>query len=116
MEAAGKEPLVRVTVNLIPRASRALTLGTDSTGYSKTDFMNRAVQAYAYMEHVVACGGEILVRDPENDELVRLKFMLCVFGAGREQLQLNTGTSRERRLRPAPRVILPDRFGVEVLP
>jgi hypothetical protein len=68
------QPLERVTVNLIGRASRALEIATELTGDSKTDTINRALQIYAYMEQVTARGGSIYVREAADDsELKRLK-------------------------------------------
>ena len=67
--------LERVTVNLIPRASDALSEGTELTGYSKTDFINRAIMAYAYFEDLMSTGGAVLVREPGNDELSMVRFL-----------------------------------------
>jgi hypothetical protein len=62
--------LERVTVNLIPRASRALEQATDLTGDSKTDSINRALQVYAYLEEVWSKGGAVLVEiDGQRTEL-----------------------------------------------
>lgn len=70
MSMSQRSPLVRVTVNLIPRAARALTLATEMTGDSRTDVINRAIQFYAYAEHVISQGGEMLVR--ENGEVSKI--------------------------------------------
>jgi hypothetical protein len=67
--AEERKPLERVTVNLVPRASKALQLAVDITGDSKTDTINRAIQMYAYFEHTVREGGTILVRDQDGGEL-----------------------------------------------
>lgn len=62
--------LERVTVNLIPRASRALEQAGQLTGDSKTDTINRALQVYAYLEDVWSKGGAILVEiDGKQTEL-----------------------------------------------
>jgi hypothetical protein len=58
--------LTRVTVNLIPRADAALTLAVELTGDSKTDTINRAIQIYAYLEHVKNEGADILLRDKDG--------------------------------------------------
>jgi len=68
------QPLERVTVNFIPRAAEALAAGMRLTGYSKTDFINRAVQAYAFLEQQASQGGELLVREPDSTELTRIIF------------------------------------------
>jgi len=71
-QRGGGGGLERVTVNLIPRASRALEQAGQLTGDSKTDTINRAIQVYAYLEEVWANGGSILVRNGEN--VTELKF------------------------------------------
>ena len=67
-------PLERVTVNLTPRSARALELATQLTGDSKTDTINRAIQVYAYLEHIISNGGSVHARESEESELERLKF------------------------------------------
>jgi hypothetical protein len=69
----GHNPLERVTVNLIARASQALQNASDLTGDSKTDTINRAIQVYAYLEEVISRGGAIYVRESEDSELLLLK-------------------------------------------
>jgi hypothetical protein len=61
--------LERVTVNLVPPASKALVKVIDLTGLSKTDTVNRAVQLYAFVEDIIAGGGEVLVREKGRDDL-----------------------------------------------
>lgn len=66
--AEERQPLERVTVNLVPRTAKALQLAVDITGDTKTDTINRAIQMYAFMEETVRQGGTILVRDkPDGD-------------------------------------------------
>ena len=60
---AGGGPLERVTVNLTPRSARALELATQLTGDSKTNTVNRAIQIYAYLEHVISEGGSVYARE-----------------------------------------------------
>ena len=60
--------LERVTVNLIPAASNALREGTELTGHSKTDFINRAVQLYTYVQDIMSSGGTVMIREPGEDE------------------------------------------------
>jgi hypothetical protein len=69
----GNGPLERVTVNLIPRASRALQAVSELTGDTKTDSINRAIQIYAYLEEVAARGGTIHVRESADAEAEKLK-------------------------------------------
>lgn len=66
--------LERVTVNLTPRSARALEFATQLTGDSKTDAINRAIQVYAYLEHVLSEGGSVYARPAGDSELERLKF------------------------------------------
>lgn len=69
-QRGGGGGLERVTVNLIPRASRALEQAGQLTGDSKTDTINRALQVYAYLEEVWSKGGSILVEiDGKRTEL-----------------------------------------------
>jgi hypothetical protein len=56
------QQLERVTVNLVPRAARALEQVTTLTGYTKTDVINRALQLYAYIEQVVHDQGAVFVQ------------------------------------------------------
>jgi hypothetical protein len=55
-----------VTVALIPAARAAVTQTAGRTGLSETDVINRALQAYAYLEEQVAAGSEVLVRHPDG--------------------------------------------------
>jgi hypothetical protein len=66
--------LERVTVNLTPRSARALELATQLTGDSKTDVINRAIQVYAYLEHVSSNGGSVHTQKAEDSEPEVLKF------------------------------------------
>jgi hypothetical protein len=69
----GHNPLERVTVNLVARASQALQSASDLTGDSKTDTINRALQVYAYLEEIISEGGAIYVRESKDSELMQLK-------------------------------------------
>lgn len=87
-EVQTKQELVRLTVNLVPRAHAAMLLASEINGLSKTDTVNRALQLYAYVEHTLSDGGELLVRDPDG-QLSVIKMILHVTGAGCQQLQFN---------------------------
>jgi hypothetical protein len=56
----------RVTVNLTPNAAAARAAAT--TGDSKTDVVNRAVQVYALLTAEVRAGGHVLVRHADGDQ------------------------------------------------
>lgn len=63
--------LRRTTVVLVPKAQEALDETAERLGLSKTDVINRAVQAYAFLEQQMAEGAKILVRRGEKAEEVR---------------------------------------------
>jgi hypothetical protein len=65
--------LERVTVNLTPRASKALEQAVKCTGDTKTDTINRALQVYAYLEETMQSGGSIYLRQNPDGELERLR-------------------------------------------
>lgn len=65
----------RVTVNLIPRASRALQRLTDLTEDNRTDIINRALQLYCYVEETTSNGGEVYIREPKDSEPRLLKML-----------------------------------------
>jgi hypothetical protein len=61
--------LTRVTVNLTRKAVEAMEAVSDSTGYSKTDTINRALQVYAIIQEILDdSGGSLLIKRHENDE------------------------------------------------
>jgi hypothetical protein len=63
----------RITVNVISRASRALSLAAELNGDTKTDTVNRALQVYAYLSQISARGGSVYVRETAESELEPLK-------------------------------------------
>ncbi len=65
----------KVTVNLIPKAWEAANETASLLGLSRTDVINRALQAYAFFEQVVAAGSEVLVRSGDGGELELVKFL-----------------------------------------
>jgi hypothetical protein len=52
----------KVTVNLIPKAWTAAAESAERLGLSRTDVINRALQAYAFLEEQITGGATILVR------------------------------------------------------
>jgi hypothetical protein len=52
----------RYSVTLIPPAVQAIADLTESTGLSKADVINRAVQIYAFLEQQKQDGAELLLR------------------------------------------------------
>ncbi|MEV7548221.1 hypothetical protein AB0N89_01190 [Amycolatopsis sp. NPDC089917] len=73
--AGGAGELTRVTVNLTPRAVRALEKSTEITGHSTTDVINRATQLYSYLEQVNSDGGRIFIRDEGRDDMSELRLI-----------------------------------------
>lgn len=66
--------LHKVTVNLIPKADEALQATAERLQLSRTDVINRALQAYGYLEETIANGGDVLIR-PKGAEVQRLRFL-----------------------------------------
>ena len=64
----------KVTVNLIPKAWEAANLGAGMLGMSRTDVINRAVQAYVFLEQTRAAGSEIFVRAPDGS-ITQVQFL-----------------------------------------
>ena len=69
----GGSSLERVTVNLTPRTSEALEQLAQTTGDTKTDTINKALQVFAYLQELQHGGGAIYVREPGSKEQERLK-------------------------------------------
>ncbi|MEW2310566.1 hypothetical protein AB0918_18285 [Streptomyces sp. NPDC006864] len=56
----------RYSVTLVPPAVQAVAELTESTGLSKADVINRAVQIYAFLETQKRDGADILLRGPDG--------------------------------------------------
>jgi hypothetical protein len=67
--------LIKVTVNLTARSDAALQRLADTMGCTKTDAVNRALQAFDHIQQVEAGGGRIYTRERDADELERLRFL-----------------------------------------
>ncbi|MCP2335367.1 hypothetical protein [Actinomadura rupiterrae] len=65
----------RVTVNLTSKGAAALTDLMRLTGDTKTDVINRALSVYAYLEDVIAEGGKVYVRERDQGDLERVRFL-----------------------------------------
>lgn len=63
-------PFERVTVLLTPTSSAALTRAAQTTGDTRTDTINRAIQAYALMADEVADGSRVLVQRGDQSAAV----------------------------------------------
>ena len=64
----------KVTVNLIPKAWEAANATAALLGLSRTDVINRALQAYAFLEQATAAGSEVLVRS-SSGVIEQVKFL-----------------------------------------
>ncbi|MEV5569134.1 hypothetical protein AB0L06_03735 [Spirillospora sp. NPDC052269] len=65
----------RVTVNLTAKGAAALTELMHLTGDTKTDVINRALGVYAYLENVIQQDGKVYVRENDNADLERVRFL-----------------------------------------
>jgi hypothetical protein len=65
----------RVTVNLTQKTSQALADAVTISGDSKTDSINKGLQAYALLQRIQAAGGAIYLREKDGAELERLRLL-----------------------------------------
>ena len=72
--AAARTPAVvdRITVALIPQAAEDLQRLQDRTSLSKTDLVNRAISLYEFINAQVVAGRDLLIRDADSQQVVRL--------------------------------------------
>ena len=70
-QAANAVEYHRVTINLIPKAWDAANETADRLGLSRTDVINRALQAYAFLEQAMAEGAQIVVTRKTGSEVVK---------------------------------------------
>ncbi|MEU1450073.1 hypothetical protein [Streptomyces mirabilis] len=56
----------RYSVTLVPPAVQAIAELTESTGLSKADVINRAVQIYAFLDAQTRDGADLLLRGPDG--------------------------------------------------
>lgn len=61
-----RQPLERLTVNLVPAAQAALAEALELTRDSKTDTVNRALQIYTWILKNRAEDGSILIADAKG--------------------------------------------------
>lgn len=75
-EPAGTLPVVeRITVALIKEASADLAWLIAETGRSKTDCVNRAIQAYAFLEQERRHGNQVLLVNSDSDTTQIVRFV-----------------------------------------
>ncbi|MFD0001780.1 hypothetical protein ACFVJ4_05060 [Streptomyces sp. NPDC127178] len=58
----------RYSVTLVPPAVEAIAALIDSTGLSKADVINRAVQIYAYLDSQKQGGADLLLRQTDGSQ------------------------------------------------
>lgn len=59
--------LTKITLNLIPQAREDLSWLTEQLRLNNTDAINKAVQLYAYLEHLrIEDGGRLQVAFPDG--------------------------------------------------
>ena len=63
---ADTQTLRKITVNLIPKAWEAAEDTADRLSLTRTDVINRALQAYAFLEEQIAGGATVLIRHPDG--------------------------------------------------
>jgi hypothetical protein len=64
--------LTRVNVNLTRKAVEALESLSDSTGYSKTDTINRAIQVYHIIQGFLDKNGGLVIKPHDSETEVKL--------------------------------------------
>ncbi len=72
---SNRPTLERITVNLVPAASEALAHAAALTRVSRTDTINRSLQAYDFLMDMQAAGVVLLLRYPDSVELERLRLL-----------------------------------------
>lgn len=73
--SSGGSGLTRVTVNLTRPAVQALESISDSTGYSKTDTINRALLVYSIIQDIMEKNAGVLRVRHQNGELERIHIL-----------------------------------------
>jgi hypothetical protein len=64
-----------MTLNLTQRAAAALARAESRSGDSKTDCINRAIQAYDLLDEAMDAGGEVTIRRTPDGPAEVLRFI-----------------------------------------
>ena len=64
--------LERLTINLIPKAAKALSRLVASNEDNKTNIINQALQMYDYLDEARRAGRQLLMRDPKTGETMEI--------------------------------------------
>ncbi len=65
----------RITVALIPKAVEGLAHLVATTGYSKTDIVNRAITLYEFIESQLQAGNDLILRDKNTGETEKIHLL-----------------------------------------
>jgi hypothetical protein len=65
----------RITVGLIKKVLDELEQLQERSGMTSTDAVNRAITLAAFVDRQMAEGKELLLRDPETDEVERVHLL-----------------------------------------
>jgi hypothetical protein len=72
---SGGNPLTKLTVNITPRATAALDEAAEINAETKTNAVNRAIQAYAFLTRMMEEGWELVLKDPNGGREQRVQFL-----------------------------------------
>lgn len=67
MTTSRQNQLTKFTVNLVPKAVASLQEAAQLGGISRSDVVNRALQAYVFLLREQEDGAQILLRDKTGD-------------------------------------------------
>lgn len=71
---SGGNSVTKLTVNITPRATAALGAAATANGETKTNVVNRAIQAYAFLTRMLNEGWDLVLRDDDGREQ-RVQFL-----------------------------------------
>jgi hypothetical protein len=73
-QGSGGNSVTKLTVNITPRATTALDAAATANGETKTNVVNRAIQAYAFLTRMLNEGWDLVLRDNDGREQ-RVQFL-----------------------------------------
>jgi hypothetical protein len=74
LQGSGGNSVTKLTVNITPRATAALDAAATANGETKTNVVNRAIQAYAFLTRMLNEGWDLVLRDNDGREQ-RVQFL-----------------------------------------
>lgn len=66
--------MTKLTVNITPRATAALDAAATANSETKTNVVNRSIQAYAFLTRMLNEGWDLVLRDNDGREQ-RVQFL-----------------------------------------